>query len=274
MSEQRPITPMSIIARNLEELHRRATAGSAPFEDPRFVETLAATARMATGLDAYLSASSTPESGVLADLVRDTAARDWTRLYAAGETAIPLEREMVSGHVEGQFLKLLIHAMRATRVLEIGLFTGYSALAMAEALPSDGRLIACEIDAYAAGVARHWFDRSPHGGKIRIELGPAIDSLERLRAAGETFDLVFIDADKAQYAAYLEIVVGGGLLADAGLVCVDNTLLQGEPYLAGPQTENGRAIAEFNRFLAADPRVEQVMLPIRDGLTLVRRASP
>ncbi len=260
---------MSIIASNLDDLCERASTLS--YADRAFVEMLAATSRLANGLDEYLSASSTPESDVLTGLARDTARRDWTQLYAAGETAVPLEREMVSGHVEGQFLKLLIHAMRATRVLEIGLFTGYSALAMAEALPSEGRLIACEIDAYAAGIARAWFDRSPHGPKIRIEIGPAMASLERLRDAAECFDLVFVDANKAQYAAYLEILVGSGLLAQNGIVCVDNTLLQGEPYLPGPQTENGRAIADFNRLVAADPRVEQVLLPIRDGLTLVRR---
>ena len=135
-------------------------------------------------------------------------------------------------------------------------------------------LVACEIDAYAAGIARRAFDHSAHGHKIRIELGPARATLEGMRDAGELFDFVFIDADKGQYAAYLDLIVGAPLIAAHGLVCVDNTLMQGEPYLGEPRSANGEAIAEFNRIVAADPRVEQVLLPIRDGLTLIRRLSP
>ena len=267
----RPVTPLGIIAFNLERLRVRAEALS--YADPAFVTSLAETARLASGLETYLVEASTPASPVLRDLADDTAGLDWTHLHEAGVTALPLEAEMVSGHVEGQLLRILVHATRATRILEIGLFTGYSALAMAEALPHDGTLVACEIDAYAAGVAQRWFDRSPHGRKIRIELGPASETLQRLRDAGERFDFVFLDADKGRYAAYFELVVGSTLLEPNGLLCVDNTLMQGEPYLDAPRTANGRAIAAFNRRVADDPRVEQVVLPIRDGLTLVRRVA-
>jgi caffeoyl-CoA O-methyltransferase len=266
----RPVTPHGIIAQNLERLRKRA-AGLA-YADPGFSELLAETTRLATGLEEYLLACSSPESPVRADLAADSARRDWTKLFAAGSTAVCLEAEMVSGHIEGQLLNFLVRATRATRILEIGLFTGYSALAMAEALPSDGRLTACEIDGYAAGIAREWFDRSPHGAKIVIEIGPALATLERLRDDGDRFDFVFIDADKGNYAAYLDLVVGSSLLTADGLICVDNTLMQGEPWLQGPRTPNGEAIAAFNRFVADDPRVEQVVLPVRDGLTLIRRS--
>ncbi len=267
----RPVTPHGIIAAHLDELRDRARALA--YDDPAFAALLDATANLAIGLDPYLDAMATPASETLERLAADTAHRDWTRLYASGETALPLEQEMVSGHVEGRFLNMLVRTAKPRRILEVGLFTGYSALAMAEALPADGVLIACEIDAYAASVARAWFDRSPHGAKIRIEIGPARDTLLRLRDAGEAFDFVFIDADKGNYTTYLDLIVGSTLLAADGLVCVDNTLLQGEPYLAKTRTTNGEAIAAFNRHVAEDPRLENVLVPIRDGLTMIRRAA-
>ena len=267
----RPVTPLGIIARNLEFLARRAAELS--YAQPEFAQALAETTRLASGLDGYLAVCSTPASSVLTELEADTARHDWTALHSAGSTLLRLEAEMVSGHLEGQLLKLLVRATKATRILEIGLFTGYSALAMAEGLPDDGTLAACEIDAYAATLARHWFDRSPHGRKITIEVGPAMQTLARMRDAGERFDFIFIDADKAQYAAYLDLVIGSALLTENGLVCVDNTLMQGEPYLSAPRSANGEAIADFNAFVANDPRVEAVLVPIRDGLTLIRRAA-
>ncbi len=267
----RPVTPHGIIAANLAVLRERAAALA--YAEPAFAALLDETARLALGLDPYIDASTTPASDVLAQLAADTARRDWTRLFATGDTALALEQEMVSGHVEGRLLNILVHATKAKRILEVGVFTGYSALAMAEALPDDGRLIACEIDAYAASIAQHWFDRSPHGAKIRIEIGPALESLARLRDAGERFDFVFIDADKGNYGAYLDLIVGSELLTADGLLCVDNTLMQGQPYLSEARTPNGEAIAAFNRRVANDPRIENVLVPIRDGLTLIRRAA-
>ena len=158
-------------------------------------------------------------------------------------------------------------------MLEIGLFTGYSALAMAEALPVDGRLVACELDAEVADLARRAFSESPAGGRITVEVGPAADTLAALASAGEEFDLVFIDADKAGYADYLAALLDTGLLAPHGLVAVDNTLMQGAPWVSGDHSANGDAIAAFNDTVAADPRVEQVLLPLRDGLTLIRRSG-
>ena len=176
---------------------------------------------------------------------------------------------MLSGHVEGRFLHFLVKITRARRVLEIGMFTGYSALAMAEALPDDGELVACEVDPVAAAFGRECLAGSPAGHRIRIEVGPAADTLATL--VGQRFDLVFVDADKAGYASYLDTVLDGELLAPGGVVCVDNTLMQGQPW-TGERTPNGEAISAFNRSVADDPRVEQVLVPLRDGLTLIRRA--
>ena len=265
----RPVSPSTIIAEKLTLLLAQ-TKGINGL-DAKFLESLQEVEQLAAGLDPYLARCTTPESAELARLVADTHTTNWQERFRSGETAVELESEMISGHVEGQFLKMLIYLMRATSVLEIGLFTGYSALAMAEALPGHGRLVACEIDPYAASFARAQFERSPHGHKISIEVGAAATSVQRLADAKESFDLIFIDADKAGYLAYLDMALDSSLLAPNGLICIDNTLMQGQPYLGGACTVNGLAIAEFNRSVSNDSRVEQVMLPLRDGVTLIRR---
>ena len=266
----RPVTPMSILAAKLDSTYQRAALHTVI--DSEFRDDFQGLVALATGLDPYVANCTSPESADLTALVHATQAADWSHLYAAGQTAVALEQEMVSGHVEGQFLKMLVHALKATNILEIGLFTGYSALAMAEALPSSGTLIACEIDAYAAQFASAMFAKSVHGHKITVEHGPAINTLKKLSGRGDSFDLIFIDADKGGYVDYFQAILDGGLLAGGGLICVDNTLMQGEPYLPGKPSANGKAIAQFNRVVAEDRRVEQVMLPLRDGLTLIRQA--
>jgi caffeoyl-CoA O-methyltransferase len=265
----RPVTPSGIVASELERL--QSLARQLGYVDQGFLRSLDDIVALSSGLESYVTACSTPESADLAELARATRTEDWADRFADGGTTIPLEQEMLSGHLEGQMLKILVRSTGARRVLEIGLFTGYSALAMAEALPDDGILVACEIDPFAAEFARRAFERSSHGRKIRIEIDPAIETLDRLAGAGERFDFVFIDADKSGYWAYLDKLLSADLLTAGALVCVDNTLMQGQPYLAGEPTDNGRAIADFNRLVAEDPRVEQVLLPVRDGVTLIRQ---
>jgi caffeoyl-CoA O-methyltransferase len=173
-------------------------------------------------------------------------------------------------------LKFLVHLAGARRVLEIGMFTGYSALAMAEVLPHDGVVVACEIDPAVARIARRAFDCSPAGHKITVEVGPALETLKRLAAekasGAAAFDFAFIDADKPGYLAYVKFLLDSELLTARSVIAVDNTLMQGQPYLHDDDASvNGSAIAAFNSALAADPRVEQVLVPLRDGLTLIRR---
>lgn len=265
-----PVTPLSILAEKLLQLSQQAEAISQL--DPDFTQALKEITQLAVGLEPYIKACSTQESAALAELSCKTQMEDWTYRFSSGETVAELEQEMLSGHIEGQFLQLLLQGTGAKRVLEIGLFTGYSALAMAEALPEDGILIACEIDAYAARFAKDCFAKSAHSHKIQIELGPAIDSMQKLADAKESFDFVFIDADKDGYIDYLNLLIESSLLAPNGLICVDNTLMQGQPYMPGEPTANGRAIAHFNKAVAEDTRVQQVLLPIRDGITLIRRS--
>ncbi len=187
-------------------------------------------------------------------------------LAAATRTFSPDMHVMMVGRLEGRFLRMLVAAVGARSVLEIGTFTGYSALSMAEALPPDGRIVTCEIDADHAAMARRAFDASPYAARIEIRLGPALDSL---RTVDGPFDFVFIDADKVGYQAYYEAVLPK--LAPRGLIAVDNVLQGGHVIETTTTNANVRAIQAFNDHVAADPRVECVMVPIRDGVTLIRR---
>ncbi|MCH1865762.1 class I SAM-dependent methyltransferase [Nocardioides sp. CFH 31398] len=265
----RPVTPAGILAERLGDLVARAEAGE---DTASLLVDLTRAHELAAGLEPYVAASTSPESSALSALAARTREAHWSE-------DSPLEAEMLSGHVEGRFLRTLVRATGARRVLEVGMFTGYSALAMAEALPDGsgpGSVVACELDPGVATFAQECFDATgPEGAGSRIDVrvGPASDTLAALAAEGAVFDLVFVDADKTGYADYVRAVLDTPLLAPDGLLALDNTLLQGEPYGAGVLSDNGRAIADVNRLLADDDRVEQVLLPLRDGVTLVQWAT-
>lgn len=265
----RPVTPLGILVEELETTLKIAMQENVSDE---LAASLQKVYDLASGIDPYLDKHTTNESPALAALAKKTASEDWSQRFDDGETVRQLEQEMLSGHIEGQTLKMFVSMTKAKRILEIGMFTGYSALAMAEALPADGDIIACEVDDYVAEFAKNCFQTSPHGSKIKVKVAPALQTLQELANAGETFDLVFIDADKKEYVDYFNLLLNTGLLAENGFIFVDNTLLQGQPYLVpAKRTANGEAIAQFNQIVAADPRVEQVILPLRDGLTIIKR---
>jgi caffeoyl-CoA O-methyltransferase len=173
---------------------------------------------------------------------------------------------MQVGRVEGTLLKMLCALAGARRVLEVGTFTGYSALCMAEALPEGGEVVTCDIDPAAVEIARSFFARSPHGHKIRVRLGDALETIRAL-PMDPSFDVVFLDADKERYAAYYELVLPR--LRQGGLIIADNTLWSGK--VLSPDAASDRAIVEFNARVAEDPRVENVLLSVRDGIMLARK---
>ena len=169
--------------------------------------------------------------------------------------------QMQVGRLEGQFLKMLVRLTAARRVLEIGMFTGYSALMMAEGLPDDGHLITCDVNPKAEAIARRYFAESKHGHKIEICMGPA---LETIKTITEPLDLVFIDADKTNYLNYYEAVMP--LVRSGGLIVADNVLWSGR--VLNPEDADTRAIVAFNERVQQDPRVENVCLTVRDGMML------
>ncbi len=202
-------------------------------------------------IDLYAVAKSEPVPAVLEALERET------------NESVPMAI-MLCGALEGRLLKLLVQLTGGKRVLEIGMFTGYSALSMAEALPDDGELVTCEIDPNTIAVARKYFGQSPHGKKITVMEGPALDSIKQLSGP---FDLVFIDADKVNYPNYYEAALP--LVRAGGLIVLDNVLYGGA--VLDPKEENPKAIAKLNDKIATDSRVTCVMLPIRDGVSIVRK---
>jgi caffeoyl-CoA O-methyltransferase len=173
---------------------------------------------------------------------------------------------MLSGPVVGRLLETLAVLAQARSVLEIGTFSGISALHLAEGLPADSRIVTCELDPHYAAFARETIARSPHADRIEVREGPALDTLATL--AGP-FDLVFIDADKVSYRAYVEAVLPM-LAAPRGLIVLDNTLYEGEVILP-ERSANADALDRLNRWLAARQDLVVVQLTVRDGVTLVRR---
>lgn len=174
--------------------------------------------------------------------------------------------QMLTGTIEGRLLEMLVAVTGARRVLELGTYSGYSAISMAAALPPEGHIDTCEVDEQNAAVARRYIAESGYDDRITIHMGPALETIERLEG---DFDLVFIDADKVNYVAYYEALLPR--LTEHGLMAIDNTLWSGR-VLEPDEDESTRAIVEFNDHVAADPRVIAVVLTVRDGVTLVRRA--
>jgi len=173
---------------------------------------------------------------------------------------------MLTGHLEGAFLRSLVAMTGARRVLEIGTFTGYSAMAMASALPAEGTLVTLDVSAEHVEVARRHIEAGPWRDRIEIRMGPALDSLAVLEGP---FDLVFIDADKTNYRNYYEAVLPK--LSERGVIAIDNVLWGGQVLDPSDASDDTRAIAELNDALVADDRIEVVMLTIRDGVSLIRR---
>lgn len=210
---------------------------------------------VAPEIEAYAQAHSMPESDVARALREDTQR---TMEYA----------QMLVGPLEGAFLKMMAQVVGATRVLEIGMFTGYSALCFAEALPGNGRVITCEIDEASAVLGRKHFANSPHGKKIEIRLGPA---LETMRELSGPFDVIFIDADKVNYLNYYRRALD--LLSPTGVILIDNVLWDGDVLKQPPPDEKTAAIQELNRTIAADARVTAVLVTIRDGVLVIRKKA-
>ncbi|WP_340119838.1 class I SAM-dependent methyltransferase [Pelagibius sp. 7325] len=214
---------------------------------------------MTDALYAYLLENSLRETDLLRRLREETAGLPGAGMQIAPE--------------QGQFMALLAELIGARHCLEIGTFTGYSALAVALALPPDGRLIACDVNEKTTAVARRYWQEAGVAGKIDLRLAPALETLDTLLAEGAAgrFDFAFIDADKSNYEAYYERCLE--LLRDGGLIAVDNVLWGGAVTNPAPGDSDTRAIRALNAKIASDQRVSCSMLPLGDGLTLVRKRS-
>jgi caffeoyl-CoA O-methyltransferase len=204
-------------------------------------------------IEQYAEEHTTPPGGVLAALADET--RETLRLP-----------QMLTGTIEGRFLELLVFAAQARRVLELGTYSGYSSISMAAALPPDGHIDTCEVDARHVEVALKYIEQSGYADRITVHLGPALETIEQLDGG---WDFVFIDADKENYLNYYEAVLPR--LSERGLIAADNTLWSGHVLDESDDSVDTRAIREFNERVRSDERVVCVQLTVRDGITLVRR---
>jgi caffeoyl-CoA O-methyltransferase len=206
------------------------------------------------GVEAYAEQHSTPDGQLFERLAAETQEK----------TTAP---QMMVGRLEGRFLGSLVRILRARRVLELGTFTGYSSISMALALPSGGRVITCDVNEETTAIARRYAEEAGVADRIDFKLGPGLETISGLDGP---FELVFIDADKPNYVNYYEATLP--LLADGGLIVVDNTLWSGRVADDSDDDANTQAIRALNDRVLEDPRVQNVLLTVRDGMNLVWRA--
>lgn len=211
---------------------------------------------MTAELQEYLTSRSTRGDAVLAALAAETARLGPVQIMQIAE-------------LQGSFMSLLVRAIGARRAVEIGTFTGYSAICIARALPDDGKLLCCDVSKEWTDIARRYFDQAGVSRKIDLRLAPALDTLGALPQDQPLFDFGFIDADKKNQGNYFEAIISR--LRPGGIVCIDNVLREGRVIDPREQDADLQAVRALNDALPRDPRVEVVMLPIADGLTIVRK---
>jgi caffeoyl-CoA O-methyltransferase len=205
-------------------------------------------------IEKYIDDHTDDLSPLLSELVKETeevTGRSWWSI----------------GKIEGKFLQMLVKISRARNAVEIGTFTGYSALIIAAALPEDGRLITCETNEQHAEIALRYFKKSAFGSKIRLELRPALETLEQI--LDSSIDFVFIDADKPSYSQYFDEAMR--ILQSGGLIFVDNVFWRNKIFKQPITNKNAKAIAAFNEKVKNEDRAEKVMLSVRDGVYLIRK---
>ena len=206
-------------------------------------------------LEQYILDNTKPEEALLHRLERETYLR-------------VINPRMISGHLQGKLLEMLVRMMRPRRILEIGTFTGYSALSLARGLDDDAFIDTIEVDDELEDIAAKYFAESEYGSRIRQHIGSALDVVPRL---GEVYDMVFIDGDKREYPDYYRMLMDGGYVRSGSVMLAVNILWYGK--VAEPIARNDRhteAIVEFNRMVKEDERVDNVIVPIRDGINLIR----
>ncbi|XP_009644299.1 uncharacterized protein LOC104132680 [Egretta garzetta] len=269
-------TPAELIAENLLKAKEIALNDSRVPEQLK--DYLQKALDVALGLDPYLDAMATSK--------RKTSPDHGPGNAGGTETTIRLQEEHASGSLNGklmnredkitpdwcQIFRMFVHMIRARKILLIGRLKGYSILAIAEDLPDDGKIFACAEAPYLGVNSQEAFDYSSDGRKISMQVGPTVDTLEALHAEDEHFDIVFIDADQRNAVNYYSFVMDNHLLRMDGVICVENTLMKGQVYLENISDENVLAVRKLNTVINSDPRVEQIILPVQSGLSIIRRS--
>uniref|UniRef100_A0A0B6Z9A8 Caffeoyl-CoA O-methyltransferase n=1 Tax=Arion vulgaris TaxID=1028688 RepID=A0A0B6Z9A8_9EUPU len=254
----------------VNEVHKALELAKSSGATPELIKTIESALELTKLREDFAHNTTSKESQTLKEILAETYRHDWESVHQQGKSTWHLSPVMMSGPLEGQFLKTIASIQKPKRILDIGLFTGYSALSMAEALPADGEVVSIEIDEYLKPLVTDLLKSSPHGKKVQILVGKALDVLKNLAADGERFDLIFMDADKDEYIDYFKYAFEGGLLNPGGTLLVDNAFLFGSGYIPSSEVSSTKAFANA---VSSDASLHSVLVPIRDGVLIIRRLS-
>ncbi|XP_070177331.1 O-methyltransferase MdmC-like isoform X1 [Littorina saxatilis] len=255
----------------IEEFQKVLGRAIAANVDPEVIEGLKRALSYVDMREDYTLECTSQESDTCRRIRETTMSHPWTELKEQGKALRDYNPRMLSGPLAGQFLKSLVSGQRARRVLDVGMYTGYSALSMAEALPAGGEVITLDMDPFLQQHNQPFFDSSPHGAKISIRIGRALDTMRELVKEGQKFDIIFLDAEKSEYIDYLKLAFDEGLLSENGTIVVDNAYRHGSNYL--PSDSPPDASRLFGRHVTNDARLHKVLVPLRDGILLIRRLN-
>jgi len=236
-------------------------------QDPSLEQKLRHCLLLSKGLDHYLVDHTSPPTALQKQIGDDTRAENWKKHFDEGLVSYVPSMGMMTDPYEGTFLRLIPQVSKAERVLEIGMFTGHSAVSFATS--NHVKEVTClELEPYFETFLKDRIKDAEVGKKISIRIGSALESLAELKEENKTFDLIFIDADKRNYINYYKFIMDNHLITKNGIFLIDNVIWRGK-ILPGNQDQIGQALDQFNKFVHNDPRVEQIILQIRDGVTLI-----
>ncbi|GAA97257.1 uncharacterized protein L969DRAFT_69527 [Mixia osmundae IAM 14324] len=263
-------TPMDRISFILHQLSGEFSSSDKITDEAR---TLLRQAReVVDGHDDYMTEMSSPAPPIVEKMVKDGYAKDWAGLQEQGKTMYKLIPQMTAGGYEAVVLQQLARATKAERILEIGTFTGTTTVALA-LVSSVKHIVALEIEPYLKENNEPFFKEAGVADKVDMRIGDALKALDKLEEEQQSFDMIFIDADKPAYLKYYHKILSGSLLAKHGMILADNTAYKASPWAPDRHYLSGSAIHDFNRAVRDDARVDVIMLPIEDGISLIRRAG-
>ncbi|XP_012942052.1 O-methyltransferase MdmC [Aplysia californica] len=266
----KPVHILSLSDPTVLELQRALKLAQNTGASPDVIKSIKMALELVDLREKYTDSVTSGETEVCQKILAETYKHDWKRLHADGKIKVDLSPVMMTGKLEGQFLKSMVSIQKAKRVLDIGMFTGYSALSMAEALPADGELVTLDFDKYLETFTGSLLRESPHAKKIQIFIGSLSDYMKDTVKAGKSFDLIFMDADRSYYPEYLKIIFEEGLLAPRGTVLMDNAFGYGCAYMPSVEDNPTRKVGDL---LMADPSLHKVVVPLRDGVVMLRRKA-
>ncbi|CAL1534380.1 unnamed protein product [Lymnaea stagnalis] len=256
----------------VEKVEKALKLAQSTKASPEVIRALQSACQLIQQREQFTKSSTSEASDACKNILSETNKHDWAAAHQQGKTSWYLMPLMMSGPTEGsQFLKSIVSIQKAKRILEIGMFTGYSALSMAEALPADGEMVTIDQDEYLKRLVEDkLFKRSPHHRKIKCVIGKAPEIVKRMAERGEQFDIIFLDADQANYLEYFKYAFEKNLLGPGGSVLIDNAFMQGDGYMSTTGENNTK---RFAHWLASNLDLHKVLVPLRDGVLMVRRLS-